>query len=886
VLRRFLIALLLTAVTGAAALAGFAVAARLGPERLRAALQDRLARELGPTTVGSVRPFFGWGLGVELADVRAGNGGAGSLAAERIWITLSPHRALRGELRPRRIDVRGLRLEARQGADGAWQPAALERLLARSAPAAGDTTPSLRSRASALPSISVEDAELRVARAGGPALVARHARIALSHDPLGGAPRVRAAGRLGEPGASGGFELVAALEDDGPRGDLAITDADLGALAPWLGDVGIAGRASGVASWAPEGALAFEVIATGLRAARKGGPPLALASGLARGRLEIEPRRLRLAALEASAEGSTVTGRASIERPIRDASRISFELSGGPLPVPVLRDALLAARPDDEAWRRNVGALRAGVIEAFALRGGEQSVAAYRALDRSGLLAPEQLSLEATLSSVELAVGRAEPIRELSGRFSLSGDRLRIENTTARYGARKLPLLDLSVHGLEAVRVALERGTTPRPVPPLPGVSALDRWIDSKRRPGSPPRWRRIDVDADFIEHPLLLRPLEQVQAVLAPSNPGVRVESAKGYWGGVAFQGKGGFRGGANSRLDADVTLSLPRRAGRRRSDAEAWGRAKLRWDLEKLGDFQAESLEAVAQAIGDRIELRRGEAKLHPRGELRGTVDLDLSRGDRVPYRARIELANGSLSDLMNDLRLDGGLARGTADGDLDATGELIVEHRSMLEDLRGNASLRLRDGEINKRMNVLFAIAQVSDTLNPFRSIETIPYERIDAPFALAGGFATTEAFALHGPALRMVGSGRIDLVRPPFAIEAVIGIFYFRTLDRVIGVFPILNRMLLGPDDNLLSTYFAVSGPWGDPDARLIPVKSIASGPASFVLEGLPAFVRGGLSAIERVLTPKEPAGRAGGDVSPAPPPPGGAAAPTPTTGVAP
>ena len=74
---------------------------------------------------------------------------------------------------------------------------------------------------------------------------------------------------------------------------------------------------------------------------------------------------------------------------------------------------------------------------------------------------------------------------------------------------------------------------------------------------------------------------------------------------------------------------------------------------------------------------------------------------------------------------------------------------------------------------------------------------------------------------------------------WAVEAVIGIFYFRALDRVIGVFPILNRMLLGTDDNLVSTYFAVSGPWGDPRARIIPSKSIASPPPAAGRSALPS-----------------------------------------------
>ena len=61
-----------------------------------------------------------------------------------------------------------------------------------------------------------------------------------------------------------------------------------------------------------------------------------------------------------------------------------------------------------------------------------------------------------------------------------------------------------------------------------------------------------------------------------------------------------------------------------------------------------------------------------------------------------------------------------------------------------------------------------------------------------------------------------------------------------------------RLLLGEDQSLVSAYFTLSGPWQQPEARLIPMKSIASGPAIFVLEGLPAFVKGSLARIQAVL----------------------------------
>jgi hypothetical protein len=112
--------------------------------------------------------------------------------------------------------------------------------------------------------------------------------------------------------------------------------------------------------------------------------------------------------------------------------------------------------------------------------------------------------------------------------------------------------------------------------------------------------------------------------------------------------------------------------------------------------------------------------------------------------------------------------------------------------------------------------------------------------------------------------MVATGEMAITEP-FELEAVMGVFLFPTLDSVIGRVPLLNRVLLGPDENLVNAYFALTGPWREPDARLVPMKSLASGPASFVFEGLPAFVRGGIRRIQAVLpdTAGSPESEAGG-----------------------
>ena len=876
-MRRLLIACCAALVLGAF-VAGLAVSTRFGPERLRVELERRASAVLGPIEIGSVRPHFGWGIGIEIDGIdTAGSPSAPGIDADHVWITLSPRSLLRGEPVARRVDVRGLRIRAEQRPDGGWEPAALAQILERSPLPRGGAEPVATNEPGAvartMPAISIEDGELYLTHRSGDhtaALALRDLRIELSHRPLGGAPTLRATGRSYDAkGDRGRFEVEARIENDGPQADLAITDADLDVLAPWLAfgnaRIDATGRVSATASWTsrPDGAAALVVDLLGfdLRVAgRPGAGASEVSTSLANARLHanlaIDPRELRVSEFAWSAEPTTITGSASLERPIRDTSRVAFELRGQQIALAPLRDLVIALGSKNSAFRERAAALRGGVLTSIEMRALATPITRWRALADAPLDTwPSGLEIDTQVAGVELKLAAGEPLRDLGARVRIRDEHLEIEGARARIGPDPLPELWLRLTGLRAVAAALQGGALPPAVPLLPGRIALSDWVDSHKRVGAPPRWRRIDLDGEWIEHPALLRPIEEFSAQLTPANPGVHIEEAKGFWGGVPFRGKVSLRGGGRGRIDADLTLSLPRREGRRRSEAKVWARTKLHADLEKLGDFQAEELTGVVQAIGDRVELRHGEATLRPRGEVSGTVDLDLSRADAVPYHGRIELVNGSLSELMNDLKMDGGAANGTAAITTELNGLLVAGH-DLLADSSGTAMLRLRNGEILKRMNVLFSIAQASDTLNPFRSRETIPYEQIDAPLKIEGGFASTDALSLEGPALRLVGTGRVNVVEKPHDVEAVIGIFYFRALDRVIGVFPILNRMLLGADDNLVSTYFAVSGPWGDPRARIIPSKLIVSGPGSFVLEGLPAFVRGGLSTLERIFTPPD------------------------------
>ena len=86
-----------------------------------------------------------------------------------------------------------------------------------------------------------------------------------------------------------------------------------------------------------------------------------------------------------------------------------------------------------------------------------------------------------------------------------------------------------------------------------------------------------------------------------------------------------------------------------------------------------------------------------------------------------------------------------------------------------------------------------------------------------------------------------------------------LYLFRPVDFVLDKIPLVNVLLLGPNNNLIAAHFNLSGPWDEPSARIVPYKSITSGPGHMVFEAMPALVRRGFRAIGSLMggAPKEP-----------------------------
>ncbi len=875
----------------ATAVAGFVVSALLAPEALRAEAERLLEEQIGPARVGSVRLVFSWGLALEASSIRTEPlpEGAG-FGAERATLSLRLRSLLRGEPQLRSLSVEGAWAHLVRTHDGRWSPAAVDRAShtmregqAQPEQEAADgaavralaTLRRLLPSSGAPPSISIHDARVEVSQLGSDGERAAHFAIQdldlrLARPPLRRRLDLSGSGRLtGEGSDRGGFAVHGEVPDDGPaRIELALVDVELEATEPWLARAGLVldleGRASAHLSWSPGADEASEIEAeliffdlaaharlTGTR--RTGGK---IGSARLRSRLLWTPERLSVRGLRFTAGGFQARGGITLGLP---AGPLAIDLRGGTLPVEAVRTVALGVS-EGEAARQVAASLLGGTVDSFSLTAPSMSMRRWRRFLADPIHAwPRRGSLAFEVSDVEIAIAGEEPLSGVGAQFELGHDHLVVRNGRAMHGDRPLPGTDLDVRGLQAILSGLDPAIQPEPVPPLPGRLAWDDWLESLRTPGAPPRWNWIDMRADWIDHPVVLRPLEGVVARFRPLNPGVAVELDDAYWNGVQLAGNGEFVGGSSGRMRLELTAATP--AGPlperdRSADPGVWARGTLASSVTRFGPFRASQVEGRFRAHGHFLDGEEMTATLEPVGEMAGAVRLDLSRRDEVPYTARFQLADGSLSEMMYDLNMAGDSATGTvlAAADLDGT---LIPHVPVLSTAAGPVSIGLRNGEIRRRLPLAFAIAAASDTFNPFRSRDILEYGGIDGLFHLEDSLLSTESVSLKGSSVRLVATGSVDVVDPDHRVEAVAGLFFFRGLDVVIGALPLLNTFLLGSDDNLVSAYFSVTGPWLDPDASLITSKSIAKGPASFMIEGVPSFVRAGLSTLQRLFVFKRP-----------------------------
>lgn len=867
-----------------AALAGYVVAGRLGPEQVRAAAERSLARALGgEVRVASARLAFGRGLAFEAEGLEAWPAQDGpALRVAAAAARIDPFSLLLGRVSLRRIVLDEAVLHLERRADGRIGPdAAVAALFGTPAGGAapggawglldrlGDFARALLRgplpvlRASLAPrSIELRRARLVLTDRGtGTRLAVEDLAASVARGFRARGPRLEGSGRLVDAdGECGSLAFEAGRDRDGVATlTLELRRVDLRAVAPYARaihpELSVAGWVQGTltlrAAEPHTRRLGIDVVAGNLRASfprSRGEPPLRVGGDAlaASADLELDPRRLRLLRATLDADGRRVELDGVAERPLG--------------PEAMARLAVRLRDVDVEGARRLTGLLPSSLEERLAapLRRVESGRVSLLELVGTGRLArwaeaadpgrsglPVDLRGTARFRDVVVRTDDGERIEGLSGEVTLGRGRLELHGLRR---SRDVPELDVTISGVERL---LESGPSgpARDGLPLPGLAPLVEILTGDASgQGSPlSAVGRLEVAADWLSHPLAGWPFEEVRVSLGLPVGDVRSLSGHGFWGGLPFSGTGSWRQAGEEGPDR-IAVALEVGAGPLRPAAEpraSW--AMGTWTLEesRLHGLPLELVQGSFRGEGARLHVDGAEAPLAGGGRLRGGASLDLSLPDRVPVELELSVEGGELAELG----AAGGLARGDLEGRIDATARLagpLRRESPARATLAGRVSFRAREGRLNREPALSRAIAEGGDG-KPFR------FRSMEGELGLSGGLLAVESLLIETGGARIVASGAVRLDREPHDVEAVVAIFPNNAVDAIVGRVPLIGSILQGPDGQVIGRYLEVTGPWADPRVEPIHGRSLATG----MLEGVPHFVMSGLRAIGGVLVRLNP-----------------------------
>jgi len=343
------------------------------------------------------------------------------------------------------------------------------------------------------------------------------------------------------------------------------------------------------------------------------------------------------------------------------------------------------------------------------------------------------------------------------------------------------------------------------------------------------------------------LWPIEQLFAVVALAPESVHVEELHGIWAGVPIRGEAVFTEHPERTARVQLVSSAPVSQPPAARGHQGWAQGRFEVDRLETRVWSHEHASGSFTASAAHFDFDSVEASLAPSGRVLGTARLDFARTGGVPYRVSFSIRDGDVPGLAKQLELPADVATGRIDLEGSFEGNLAPGVPGS-QDLSGLLSARARDGEIRRVLPAVVAIALASRSFNPFTGRDQIRFDTAETVLEFGAGSMRTSAFSIDGPDLRVFASGNLSLASPTHEVDAHVVLFLFRQIDNLIGKIPVLNLLLLGTNENLLAAYYDLSGPWSQPEAELVPLRSLATGPASLVLKGLPYLVRKSLQAI--------------------------------------
>lgn len=889
------------AVFAAAVAVGFMLTPRLASESLRVEAEDRLADLMGArVSIGEVHLALGFGLRLEGTDVVSWRDeeGTPAIVVDRIRTSVRLTSLLFGRLRFGRILLDGARLRIERDAQGQWSPAPLVARVSRPPAAAGAGSPHPEELLG--PLIRIENtvravlgrrpvADLLELRNGTIVFVDARAEHPLAPPLYLTLESVRARFRRGRLTGTNRLTIKARVVDArGERGTLewegsrdrrgairvavAVTDLQLGALAPYVRALHPEARVEGSLSGAVvfdtrspgHGRIEVDLVGHRLRTVepRDHASSVAVDKISAIGTLEITPQAVRLQGARLRGGEFQLEIDGTVARPLRASSFAQVALAFRDVEVSEVRH-LIGWLPEverDEA-EKIVEVIESGRLHSLRA-GGAATISAWQAfLAGRTRTPPADFILDATLADTVVAVGDDDRLENLEGRLWWSGNRAEVQGVRATLNGSPLPIFDVSVENVtnflagDPERRHLVSGGVP-----LVGLRTVWEWFQSDPDAADPPPVRMaLGLGIERLHHPMFLWPIENSSVVIWDTDRGLHIVTNGGTWAGVPVSGVGDWTFAPEERVAIKLVAQPPEPAGATPPPSRGWAEGSIAIGVLQEGPWSQQHATGRFSAHRGVFRFDDVEIPLQPRGHVTGTIELELGLEDAAPFELNFALEDGSVAALAEQL----GQPPEIGSGNVDLSGALrgvLRPGRPFVEDLTGLLDVRATDGTIRRAIPAVLAVALASAAFNPFARRESIRYERGETLLEFKDGRMSTEGFLLDGPDVRVFAAGELDLLRPPHTVDAQVALFLFRQIDKILSKIPIVNILLLGTDDNLVGAHFHLEGAWDNPRATAVPLRALASGPASIieqgpaslVLQSIPMFMLRGVQAIESML----------------------------------
>jgi hypothetical protein len=901
---------------GSAAI-GFSLTQRIASDSLRLQAETRLTDLIGsPVTIGDARLTVGFGLRLVGSDVLVwrNEDRAPSLQIDRILATIRPLSLLAGKPEFGRILFDGARLRIERDSAGGWTPAPLALLAERTR---GDRQPkSVQSEPLLGPLIKVESTmraileKNRIAdsleiRNGTVVFVDAQAEhpmappLFLAFESVSGKLRrsrltrtsrlVIKARLIDAQGDRGRIEWEGTRDRRGDiRVAMAVTNLETSALAPYVRSLHPAARfeasLSGVVMFESGGPgsdrLEVDLVGRDVRSVgpRRGTSEIAVKRIQLSGAIEITPQTVRLRSGRVRGGELELIADGTVARPLQSNSFAQISLAFREVEVAEVRH-LIGWLPDvkREEAENIVRVVQKGRLHSLRA-GGSATLAAWRNfLAGRTRTPPEEFFIDATLSDTEVAVGDDDLIEGLQGRLWWSGEHAEVIDTRAMLNGSPLPVLDVSIDGVtnflagDPARRRLQSGGVP-----LLGLQPLWEWFKPDPDEDKPDVSTVLGFTIDRLHHPMLLWPIEKTSVALWNTGHGLHFDSDSAVWAGVPVSGEAEWIFEPEERVRVAVTASAPDPGPPVASTTNVWAEGSVVIGIQQDGPWKQQHGTARFRARGGRFYFDRIESHLYPAGELDATLMLDAGSADVVPFEVDFAATGAKVEALAEQL----GQPKELGSGHVDIGGSFRGSLRPgmpLMEDFTGLLEIVAMDGVVRRAIPAVVALALASKAYNPFIRRDEVRYERAETTLEFQDGVMSTTGFSLDGPDLRVFASGTLDVLRSPNLVDAQVALFLFRQIDKVIEKIPIVNMLLLGTNDNLIGAHFMLTGPWEDPDVTTVPLRALASGPASIVEQGpasvvlqtLPMFMMKGVEAIESMLRLGNPTAAEASPEAPAP-----------------